>query len=234
MSRNGYILEARGVYKSFFTGGVELKILRGADLKVSEGEILAILGASGVGKSTLLHILGLLDPPDSGEILLEGKSLYKLDRRSQAHARNMKMGFVFQFYHLLPDLDTLENTVLPVMAAKSLMSWSVERHEAREKAKHYLDLVGLGERLHHRPAQLSGGERQRVAIARALVNEPKILFCDEPTGNLDAGTSREVQALLWGLKEELGSTLVIVTHDEQFARAADRTVRMAEGKIFRM
>ncbi len=225
------ILTVRDVHKSFFTGGVELNVLRGADLKVKKGEILAILGSSGAGKSTLLHILGLLDKPDKGEVNFGDVSLYKLDKRRQARVRNMEMGFVFQFYHLLPDLTAIENTMLPVMASETFFSWQKARRDARGKAEHYLKLVGLGDRLLHRPYQLSGGERQRVAIARALVNDPGVLFCDEPTGNLDAGTSRDVQALLWELRDELGSTFVIVTHDEEFARLADRIVRMIDGKI---
>lgn len=225
------LIETKDVHKSYHTGGVELHVLRGVDIRIREGEILGILGASGVGKSTLLHIIGLLDRPDKGEVLMGGEDLYRLDHRRQARTRNLEMGFVFQFYHLLPDLDALENTTLPAMTAETALSWISGRREAREKASHYLELVGLKERMHHRPSQLSGGERQRVAIARALVNDPRILLCDEPTGNLDSATSREIQALLWELKEELGSTFVIVTHDEDFSRAADRVVRMVEGKI---
>jgi lipoprotein-releasing system ATP-binding protein len=225
------ILAAEGINKTFFTGGVELRILKGADLKVKKGEILAIHGSSGAGKSTLLHILGLLDRPDGGIVVLDGKSLYELDGVEQARVRSMEIGFVFQFYHLLPDLTALENAMLPMMVSETMLSWSKARSEARSKAEHYLKLVGLGGRLEHRPFQLSGGERQRVAIARALVNSPKIVFCDEPTGNLDADTSREVQALIWELRDELGLTFVIVTHDEQVARLADRVVKLADGKI---
>ena len=225
------ILTAAGISKTFYTGGVELRILKGVDLRVKKGEILAVHGSSGAGKSTLLHILGLLDKPDDGSVTLDGKELYKLDGREQARIRSMEIGFVFQFYHLLPDLTARENAMLPMMVSETAISWSRARSEAHSKAEHYLKLVGLGGRLEHRPFQLSGGERQRVAIARALVNSPKIVFCDEPTGNLDADTSREVQALLWELRDELGSTFVIVTHDEQVARLADRVVKLVDGKI---
>jgi lipoprotein-releasing system ATP-binding protein len=201
------------------------------DIEVREGEILAILGKSGCGKSTLLHVLGWLDRADSGQIRFEGQDRAALPTRELARLRNRVMGFVFQFYHLLPELTALENVLLPSMIQHEPGAWRAHGDEARERAKALLAMVGLSARGHHRPSQLSGGERQRVAIARALQNQPRFLLCDEPTGNLDGRTAEDVRALLWSLNERQGQTMVIVTHDARLAGQAHRIVHLVEGRV---
>ncbi len=224
-------LSARGLTKSYRVGGERLPVLSGVDLDVREGEILAILGQSGSGKSTLLHVLGWLDRADAGTILYEGVDRASLSAAERARLRNRVIGFVFQFYHLLPELTALENVLLPAMIRDSTWTWLGSRHAARARAASLLDRVGLSPRAHHRAPQLSGGERQRVAIARALMNEPRFLFCDEPTGNLDGKTAEDVRRVLWDLHQDTGQTLVVVTHDVGLAARADRIVRLADGRV---
>lgn len=219
------MVEARGLRKIYRNGTKELEVLKGIDLKVEKGEILAVLGPSGAGKSTLLHLLGGLDQPTSGEILIDGIDIYSLGDAERARMRNGKIGFVFQFYHLLPEFDALENVMLPLLIkGGNGKGW-------REIGTELLKSVGLEGRMGHRPGQLSGGEQQRVAIARALVNGPELLLCDEPTGNLDSETGKNIIELLWELNKSRKMTLMIVTHDAQIAKDAKRVLRIRDGKI---
>lgn len=220
-----YLLEAHALHKVYRNGEAELHVLKGIDLTIEKGRIISIVGPSGAGKSTLLHLLGGLDVPTSGEVILKGMDLYKLDDEKRAKVRNEMLGFVFQFYHLLPEFTALENVVLPILIK------GMPKKGASDYAKKLLEDVGLGERLNHKPSELSGGEHQRVAIARALVNEPEIVFCDEPTGNLDSKTGSEIQELLWRINREKGETLIIVTHDEKIAGQADRIIYMQDGVL---
>jgi lipoprotein-releasing system ATP-binding protein len=225
------LLKATGIAKEFSIEGGILPVLKGVDLEVRKGEILAIVGKSGVGKSTLLHILGTLDVPSSGSVVYDGEDVSALTTARRAEIRNHHFGFIFQFYHLLPEFTALENVLVPAMIDRGVVRWTAERGKLRSRARELLEGVGLGERLGHRPAQLSGGERQRVAIARAMMNEPNILFCDEPTGNLDSKTSAEIVERIWQLNREHGQTCVVVTHDESMAKKAKRIARMVDGRI---
>ncbi len=230
MSKDDFILKAEGLYKSYRMGEAEVSVLRGVDLAVKEGEFVAIVGASGSGKSTLLHILGALDRPDKGVVSFEGRDLGRLAERELNKFRNKMVGFVFQFYHLLDELNILENVFLPAMASKGIIGWVVSRRWARGRARELLDQLGLGERANHKPYQLSGGERQRVAIGRALMNEPRILLADEPTGNLDSATGNGILSVFERLNRA-GQTIVMVTHDERIAQKAGRIITLADGKI---
>jgi lipoprotein-releasing system ATP-binding protein len=217
-------LEARGLRKHFLSGdGSELRILRGVDLVVGPGEVVAIIGASGVGKSTLLHLLGALDRPTEGEILVGGRSLAEMEGEALAGVRNRSIGFVFQFHHLLRDFSALENVALPMRIA------GATEKEALARAGALLEAVGLSERRDHLPTQLSGGEQQRVAVARALVNDPLVLLADEPSGNLDGPTSKELHELLFGLREERGTSMVLVTHNLELAGESDRILELRQG-----
>lgn len=222
------MLEAKGLHKIYKNGVSQLHVLKGIDLKVQKAEVLAILGPSGAGKSTLLHLLGGLDSPTEGEVYIDGLDIYSISERERARLRNTKIGFVFQFYHLLPEFDVLENVILPLL----IRAENGGAQDIREKGFKILEAVGLSERLHHRPSQLSGGEQQRVAIARALVNEPEILLCDEPTGNLDSKTGKSVLDLLWELNREKKTTLVIVTHDAEIAKRATNILHIRDGRIY--
>ena len=224
------ILEARNICKSYSMGRQQMHVLRGADLKVRRGEFLAIMGASGSGKSTLLHIFGLLDRPDRGEAIFEGDAVFQLRKSRQDRIRNRDIGFVFQFYHLLPELTVQENILLPMMVGSSLWQWPGRRGAAQQRVRELLDAVGLTEQRNQRPATLSGGERQRAAIARALVQKPKLLLADEPTGNLDSAAGNAILELLTRLNQD-GQTIVMVTHDAHVAGLADRTVVLRDGKI---
>ncbi len=224
------ILEVCGLRKSYRIGGREIGVLRGIDLALARGEMVALLGASGAGKSTLLHCLGLLDVPTGGSVRLRGVDASSLSFAQRARTRNREIGFVFQFYHLIPELDALENTLLPRWIGPGAGPLRSKR-EARERAGELLGRLGLAERLRHRPAQLSGGERQRVAIARALFADPEIVLCDEPTGNLDSKTGGEIVDLLLALNRESGKTFVIATHNPELARRCPRRVRIEDGKI---
>ncbi|HET6204293.1 MAG TPA: ABC transporter ATP-binding protein [Planctomycetota bacterium] len=224
------ILEAAALRKHYRVGTRDIEILRGIDLSVAEGEMVALLGASGAGKSTLLHCLGLLDVPTSGAVRLRGRDASSLSAAERSRTRNREIGFVFQFYHLIPELDALENTLLPRWIGPGGGPRRSAREE-REAAAALLGGLGLAERLHHRPAQLSGGERQRVAIARALHPDPSIVLCDEPTGNLDSKTGAEILEALFRLNRETGKTFVIATHNPELARRCPRRVRIEDGRI---
>ncbi len=217
------VLECKGVEKTYRDATRELQILRGVNLAVEAEKVLAISGASGAGKSTLLHIMGTLDRPSSGEVLFQGRTLAAMGRRAADHVRNQEIGFVFQFYHLLPEFSALENTMMPGLAAGRT------RAQCRERAEYLLDSVGLKDRVTHKPGQLSGGEQQRAAIARALFNEPSVVLADEPTGNLDETTGAGIVDLLWRLNETEKMTLVIVTHDLALARRAHRWIHLHDG-----
>jgi len=219
-------LEARDITKSYVVGdGSELHVLRGVSLTVRPGEAVAITGASGTGKSTLLHILGALDGPTSGEVFLGGHAVAELGDEALGAARNQHVGFVFQFHHLLREFTALENVMMPSLVA------GVEMEEARAAARTLLEAVGVAAREDHKPRQLSGGEQQRVAVARALVNRPSVLLADEPSGNLDTQTSQRLHDLLFELKEERGLSMVIVTHSPDLAGRADRQLDLAEGRL---
>ena len=224
------LLTVRSIAKTFRMGGQRLEVLKCIDVDVLEGEILAIIGRSGSGKSTLLHHMGLLDKPDSGEVLLRGEPM-PLDGAGAAAARNRLFGFVFQFYHLLPEFSAVENVLMPALIREGAGSWWRQRKQLRARADHLMDLVGLNERKKHKPPQMSGGERQRVAIARALMNEPPILLCDEPTGNLDRGSADAIRDLLWGLNRDHGQTMIVVSHDTGLAAQADRMLELLDGRL---
>jgi len=231
MTETAELLSARGVVKSYWKGRNEVPVLRGADLELERGEMLAIMGASGSGKSTLLHILGLLDEADAGEVRLAGERIDALPDRKRDELRNRAFGFIFQFYHLLPELTALENVLMPQWIREGVWSYWGRRRRLRREAEALLERVGLGHRLTHRPAELSGGEMQRAAIARALAADPTVLLADEPTGNLDAASGRGVLELLRDLNRERGLTMIVVTHDPHIAQQADRVVRLAEGRV---
>jgi ABC-type lipoprotein export system ATPase subunit len=224
------MLKANEIYKSYKMGQAKIDVLKGVDLSVQPGEFVAIVGASGSGKSTLLHILGALDEPDAGSVEFEGKRLDKFSGGQLNRFRNQMVGFVFQFYHLLDELNMLENVVLPAMAQSGTLGWLKRRIGVKKRAKDLLERFGLAERIAHKPYQLSGGERQRVAIARALMNEPRVLLADEPTGNLDSETGNGILEVLEELNHN-GQTIVMVTHDDRIARRAHNTIRLADGKI---
>lgn len=216
-------LLAHNLHKSYDNGGKTLHVLKGISLKVIKGKVLAIVGPSGAGKSTLLHILGGLDRAISGSVFLNGVDIYKLGDRQRARLRNRRIGFVFQFYHLLAEFTALENVMLPAVIKKAPM--------AKQKGQQLLEKVGLGHRMNHLPSQLSGGECQRVAIARALINEPAIVFCDEPTGNLDSKTGGLIYDIIWRLNKEKKQTFVIATHEERIVKRADEVCRIKDGEL---
>lgn len=220
------LIELKDVRKVYQLGEVEVVALAGANITIEEGEYVALVGPSGSGKSTLMNTLGCLDRPSSGSYKLAGKELVKLSRDARAQIRNQQIGFVFQNFNLLARTSAMENVELPLLYSKSISG-----RERRKRAKQLLELVGLGDRLDHHPGQLSGGQQQRVAIARALVNQPSILMGDEPTGNLDTKTSKEVIALFKELNEEQGITIILVTHDRDVARNAKRTIVMRDGHV---
>ncbi len=215
------MIEAKGIEKSFGT----LKVLKGIDLQVEKSEVASIMGASGAGKSTLLQILGTLSTPDAGTLIIDGTDVTGLNRREISRFRNLKLGFVFQFHHLLPEFTSLENVMIPALIAGK------SEKTAKDEALKLLDTMGLAERTSHKPSELSGGEQQRVAIARALVNRPAVLFADEPSGNLDSVTKSEIHNLFFRLRDELGQTIVIVTHDPELAKMCDRTLFMKDGQF---
>lgn len=215
------MIEAKNIHKSFGN----LHVLKGVDLKVERGEIVAIVGKSGAGKSTLLHILGTLDLADEGTLRINQQLISELNRKRLAAFRNNNIGFIFQFHHLLPEFTALENVIIPALIQKQNES------KARTRAKELLDYLGLGERLKHKPNQLSGGEQQRVAIARSLINQPAVVFADEPTGNLDSNTSEELHNLIFQLRKDLQQTFIIVTHNEELAKMSDRRLEMEDGRL---
>jgi lipoprotein-releasing system ATP-binding protein len=225
------ILAAHFVRKSYETGSVIVPVLQGVELSIQEGEFVSIIGPSGCGKTTLLHLLATLDAPDSGEICFEGNRIDNLPTAGRDILRNKYFGMVFQFYHLLPELTTLENVLVPAMIGEGVLSYWVRRRSYKERAKEMLEMVGLGHRIKHKPRELSGGEMQRTAIARALVSNPQVLLADEPTGNLDKHTGEEIMEILRRLNREQNLTIVMVTHDSQIAAEADRTITLVDGRV---
>lgn len=219
------VLEARQVQKSFQQGPVTLDVLRGIDVAINSAERLAIVGASGSGKTTLLQILGGLDRPTNGHVLVDGRDIHSLSERERGELRNHALGFVYQFHHLLPEFSALENVAMPLLVRR------MPTGEAKDRAREILTRVGLGQRLDHRPHQLSGGERQRAAVARALVTQPKLVLADEPTGNLDGKNAEQVFELMLELNRERHTSLVIVTHDLRIAARMDRALEIDGGKL---
>lgn len=215
------MLKATNIQKSYDN----LHVLKGVDFSVKKGEIVSIVGKSGAGKSTLLHIIGTLDKPDSGSVLFNGKEISALNTNELAAFRNQHIGFIFQFHHLLPEFTALENVCIPGFILKT------PENTVKKKARELLDYLGLSERLNHKPSQLSGGEQQRVAVARALINGPEIIFADEPSGNLDSASSKELHQLLFKLRDDFQQTFVIVTHNEELAEMSDRKVEMQDGLL---
>lgn len=228
---NTPLISAQAIEKSYSKGEHKVPVLQGAGLSANRGEFISVVGQSGSGKSTLLHVMGLLDSPDIGEVLLEGRRIDDLSQSARDQLRNRVFGFIFQFYHLLPELTLLENVMMPLMIRHSLFSYWSKRHEVKDQAMEILQQVGLEHRIRHRPSELSGGEMQRGAIARALIGRPEILLADEPTGNLDASTGSEIMDVLKELNETSQLTIIMVTHDEAVAQQAHRIVRLAEGRI---
>lgn len=224
------ILKASNISKHYLIGRQQLEVLRGCSLQVRQGEFLAIMGASGSGKSTLLHIMGLLDKPDSGQVHFDGQDLFALPGRRQDSLRNREIGFVFQFYHLLPELTLAENIMLPGMVGSSIFNWPRNKRKIREKTQELLKAINLEDRAGQWPNTLSGGERQRTAIARALVMNPRILLADEPTGNLDSEAGMAILDLLLKLNRN-GQTIVMVTHDQAIADLAHRRLRLKDGRL---
>jgi lipoprotein-releasing system ATP-binding protein len=219
------VLEARNVHKSFRQGPVTLEVLQGVAISIGTGERIAIVGSSGSGKTTLLQILGGLDRPTTGHVLVDGKDIHEQTEKERGDLRNRALGFVYQFHHLLPEFSALENVAMPLLVRRMKVA------DARAKARRLLERVGLGQRLDHRPDQLSGGERQRAAVARALVTEPKIVLADEPTGNLDGGNAESVFALMLELNRELGTSLIVVTHDLRLASRMERIFAIERGVL---
>ncbi len=215
------MLKATDIHKSYGT----LKVLNGVNIEIKQGEIVSIVGKSGAGKSTLLHILGTLDNPDKGELVINNTKTSGLSEKEMAVFRNKNIGFIFQFHHLLPEFSAVENVCIPAFIQKR------NQEEVEKKAKELLDYLGLKDRLTHKPTQLSGGEQQRVAVARALINNPGIVFADEPSGNLDSATSIELHNLLFSLRDDFNQTFVIVTHNDELAKMSDRCLTMADGKF---
>lgn len=215
------MIQLHGITKSFGS----LQVLRGIDLQVNRGEVVAIVGPSGAGKTTLLQIMGTLDRPDEGEVIIDGENVSRLSATKIAHFRNKNIGFVFQFHQLLPEFTALENVMIPALIG------GTSKKEARQRAQELLDFMGLADRAEHKPNQLSGGEKQRVAVARALVNHPSVVFADEPSGSLDTHNKEELHRLFFDLRDRMGQTFVIVTHDEALASQTDRTIHMLDGYI---
>ena len=215
------MIQLEGITKSFGS----LHVLKGIDLTINKGEVVSIVGPSGAGKTTLLQIMGTLDKPDSGRIVLNGTEVNRLKEKELSAFRNKEIGFVFQFHQLLPEFTALENVMIPAL------SQGVAASEAKKKAREMLDFLGLSERASHKPAELSGGEKQRVAVARALINHPAVVLADEPSGSLDTQNKIELHRLFFDLRDKLGQTFVIVTHDEELAAQTDRTIHMIDGMI---
>jgi lipoprotein-releasing system ATP-binding protein len=215
------MIKASNIHKSYG----DLHVLKGVNLEIRQGEIVCIIGKSGAGKSTLLHILGTLDRADRGQVMIDGTDVSRLGVKEIAHFRNRRIGFVFQFHHLLPEFTALENVCIPAFIKGDSES------AAKKRAKELLDYLGLSERLEHKPTQLSGGEQQRVAVARSLMNQPAVVFADEPSGNLDSASSQELHHLIFKLRNDFKQTFLIVTHNQELARMSDRTLEMSDGRI---
>ncbi|GIW79093.1 MAG: lipoprotein-releasing system ATP-binding protein LolD 2 [Gemmatales bacterium] len=223
------ILKAVNLHKAYRKDAINVPVLRGLNLEVFEGEFVSVVGASGCGKSTLIHLLGTLDRPDQGRIYLDGSRIDNLPAKQRDRLRNRTFGYIFQFYHLLPELNTLENVLIPHMIELSLWRWWWNRRELKQRAIELLDRVGLSHRLKHKPRELSGGEMQRAAIARALISQPRILLADEPTGNLDAANGAEIIRILRDLNRNHGLTIIMVTHNHELVPLTNRVVRMQDG-----
>ncbi|OPY83369.1 MAG: Lipoprotein-releasing system ATP-binding protein LolD [Syntrophorhabdus sp. PtaU1.Bin153] len=220
------ILSVSGLKKTFSKNGVEINVLKGIDVEINEGDLVTIMGPSGAGKSTFLHILGTLDKPTEGTVYFRDRNVRQFTEDEESRFRNEKVGFVFQFYHLLQDFNVIENIMMPLLIRRLSLS------DATSKAESFLDIMGLAHRRNHKPGELSGGEQQRVAIARALVNEPEIILADEPTGNLDRKTGKEVLNYLLSVNERLSSTLILVTHDPEVGSIGNRRFKMVDGELF--
>jgi len=225
------MLVAENLHKTYRRNADAVKVLQGVDLEVRRGEFVSIVGASGSGKSTLLHVLGTLDRPDDGTVSLDGRRIDSLGSRDRDRLRNETFGFIFQFYHLLPELTTLQNVMMPAMVGHTVRGWWGKRRDAVKQAEAILERVGLKHRIKHKPRELSGGEMQRTAIARALVSRPRVLFADEPTGNLDAESGGEIVKLLRSVNQEENVTILMVTHNLDLVRNTDRVLRMAAGRL---
>ena len=225
------LLSAINLKKTYVKFANRIEVLRGLDIDVAEGEFLSVIGNSGSGKSTMLHLLGTLDQPDDGCIHLDGRRIDNLSAPERDQLRNRTFGFIFQFYHLLPEFNTLENVLAPAMITHGVWSWFMNRRALRKAALEMLDRVGLSHRLNHKPRELSGGEMQRAAIARALINRPRVLLADEPTGNLDAANGQHVMKLLRDLNQQEGLTIVMVTHNLELVHDTDRVVRLFDGRV---
>jgi len=220
------ILSVKGLKKAYKKNGLELQVIKGVDLDVEKGDLITIMGPSGAGKSTFLHILGTLDQPTEGEIFFKGRNVRQFTEDEASKFRNEKVGFVFQFYHLLQDFDVIENIRMPLLIRRMNMA------DAMAKAESFMEIMGLSARRNHKPGELSGGEQQRVATARALVSEPEIILADEPTGNLDRKTGREVLNYILSVNEKLSSTLIMVTHDPEIGAIGKRRFNMVDGELF--
>ena len=225
------LMAAHGLFKSYWKGKHEVPVLHDVDFEVQRNEFVSVIGQSGSGKSTLLHVLGTLDGPDAGEIHFDGNRIDNLSTRHRDKLRNHQFGMVFQFYHLLPEVTTLENVLMPIMIAEGMVGYWRRKRDYVERAKQLLEMVGLSHRLEHKPRELSGGEMQRAAIARSLIAQPRLLLADEPTGNLDRKNGEDVLQILRTLNVEQNLTIVMVTHDAGIAAKADRTVRLFEGRV---
>jgi len=222
----GFVIQVNNLKKTFIKDGNRIEVLRGLDLRIEDGDSLAILGVSGAGKTTFVHILGTLDHPTSGEVLFDGRDVFSWPEKKLASFRNRSVGFVFQFHNLLPEFSSLENTMMPALIS------GMSRQKALARAETILHDVGLGDRMTHKPAELSGGEQQRVAVARALVMEPEILLADEPTGNLDTETGRKIEDILLELNRRKRITLIVVTHNQSLAGRMSRSIGLRDGEIY--